>query len=138
MFDFAQHFTGKVDRVVSHQSKTKVVNSSITNVDVCSIASDQNHAFVNYLKVMNGVIMQTQTVELKKRLDESDAELLSLAISEIRSRFHSTSKEIIVPFALDVDTEDLRFAVPKQGEKRQLLDLSSKNALYYKKERLNH
>src|SRR5690606_11793900 len=119
------------------QSKSTVVNSSITNVDVFSIASDQSYAFVNYLKVMNGVIIQTQTVELKKRLDESDAELLSLAIPEGRSRFNSTSKEIIVPFALDIETDNLPFTVPKQGEKKNLLDLSFKNALYFKKERLN-
>src|SRR5690606_31487752 len=75
--------------------------------------------------------------ELKKRLDESETELLSLAISEIRSRFNSTSKEIIVPFALDVDTAALRFTVPKQGEKKKLLELSLKNALYFEKERLN-
>src|SRR5690606_5798571 len=86
---------------------------------------------------MNGVIIQTQTVELKKRLDESEAELLSLAIPEIRSRFHSTSKEIIVPFELDIDAGNLKFTVPKQGEKRNLLELSLKNALYFKKERLN-
>jgi len=136
-FEYAHHLKAKLDLLDRYQSKSTVVNSSITNVDVFSIASDQNHAFVNYLKVMNGVIIQTQTVELKKRLDESEAELLSLAISEIRGRFHSTSKEIIVPFALDVDTEDLRFTVPKQGEKRKLLELSLKNALYFKKERLN-
>src|SRR5690606_38737319 len=95
------------------------------------------HAFVNFLKVMNGVIIQTQTVELKKRLDESDGELLSLAIPEIRNRFNSTSKEIIVPFALDIESENLKFTVPKQGEKKNLLDLSLKNALYFKKERLS-
>ena len=136
-FEYAHHLKNKLDLLDRYQSKSTVVNSSITNVDVFSIASDQNHAFVNYLKVMNGVIIQTQTVELKKRLDESETELLSLAISEIRSRFNSTSKEIIVPFALDVDTEDLRFTVPKQGEKKKLLELSLKNALYFKKERLN-
>jgi len=136
-FEYAHHLKTKLDLLDRYQSKSTVVNSSITNVDVFSIASDQNHAFVNYLKVMNGVIIQTQTVELKKRLDESETELLSLAISEIRSRFNSTSREIIVPFALDVDTEDLRFTVPKQGEKKKLLELSLKNALYFKKERLN-
>lgn len=136
-FEYAHHLKSKLDLLDRYQSKSTVVNSSITNVDVFSIASDQSYAFVNYLKVMNGVIIQTQTVELKKRLDESDAELLSLAIPEIRSRFNSTSKEIIVPFALDIDAGNLRFTVPKQGEKRNLLELSLKNALYFKKERLN-
>ena len=136
-FEYAHLLKNKLDLLDRYQSKSTVVSSSITNVDVFSIASDQGHAFVNYLKVMNGVIIQTQTVELKKRLDESDSELLSLAIPEIRNRFHSTSREIIVPFAIDVETDNLKFTVPKQGEKKNLLDLSLKNALYFKKERLN-
>jgi len=136
-FEYAHHLKGKLDLLDRYQSKSTVVSSSITNVDVFSIASDQSYAFVNYLKVMNGVIIQTQTVELKKRLDESDAELLSLAIPEIRSRFNSTSKEIIVPFTLDIEADNLKFTVPKQGEKKNLLELSFKNALYFKKERLN-
>jgi len=136
-FEYAHHLKGKLDLLDRYQSKSTVVNSSITNVDVFSIASDQSHAFVNYLKVMNGVIIQTQTVALKKRLDESDTELLSLAIPEIRNRFNSTSKELIVPFAIDIEAGDLKFTVPKQGEKKSLLDLSLKNALYFKKERLN-
>jgi len=136
-FEYAHYLKNRLELLDRYQSKSTVVNSSITNVDVFSIASDQSYAFVNYLKVMNGVIIQTQTVELKKRLDESEAELLSLAIPEIRSRFHSTSKEIIVPFELDIDAGNLKFTVPKQGEKRNLLELSLKNALYFKKERLN-
>src|SRR5690606_12581969 len=136
-FEYAHFLKNKLDLLGRYQSKSTVVSSTITNVDVFSIASDRNYAFVNYLKVMNGVIIQTQTVELKKRLDETDAELLSLAIPEIRSRFNSTSREIIVPFTLDIDTDNLKFMVPKQGEKKNLLDLSFKNALYFKKERLN-
>ncbi|MBK1440189.1 excinuclease ABC subunit C [Parapedobacter sp. ISTM3] len=136
-FEYAHQLKSKLDLLDRYQSKSTVVNSSITNVDVFSIASDQSHAFVNYLKVMNGVIIQTQTVELRKRLDETDAELLSLAIPEIRSRFNSTSKEIIVPFAIGIKAEDLKFTIPKLGEKRSLLDLSLKNALYFKKERLD-
>ncbi|SEK18201.1 excinuclease ABC subunit UvrC [Parapedobacter koreensis] len=136
-FEYAHHLKSKLDLLDRYQSKSTVVNSSITNVDVFSIASDQGHAFVNYLKVMNGVIIQTQTVELKKRLDEADGELLSLAIPEIRSRFNSTSKEIIVPFAIGIKSEDIKFTIPKLGEKKNLLDLSLKNALYFKKERLD-
>ncbi len=136
-FEYAHFLKSKLDLLDRYQSKSTVVSASISNVDVFSIASDQGHAFVNYLKVMNGVIIQTQTVELKKRLDETDVELLSLAIPEIRNRFNSTSKEIIVPFAIDIDAEELRFTQPKQGEKKNLLELSLKNALYFKKERLN-
>jgi len=136
-FEYAHHLKSKLELLDRYQSKSTVVSSSITNVDVFSIASDQSYAFVNYLKVMNGVIIQTQTVEMKKRLDETDEELLSLAIPEIRSRFNSNSKEIIVPFDIDIEAENLRFTVPKQGEKKNLLDLSLKNVLYFKKERLN-
>jgi excinuclease ABC subunit C len=102
-----------------------------------SIASDERYAFVNYLKVMNGSIIQTQTIEIKKRLDETDEELLTIAITEFRTRFHSTSKEIIVPFDIILIDENLRFTVPKLGEKKKLLELSQKNVLFFKKEKLN-
>ncbi|WP_353184728.1 excinuclease ABC subunit UvrC [Parapedobacter lycopersici] len=136
-FEYAHQLKNKLDLLGRYQSKSTVVTSSITNVDVFSIASEQNYAFVNYLKVMNGVIIQTQTVEMKKRLDESDEELLSLAIPEIRSRFGSTSREIIVPFDIDIEASEFRFTVPKLGEKKKLLELSQKNVFYFKKERLN-
>ncbi|MGJ1388157.1 excinuclease ABC subunit UvrC [Sphingobacterium spiritivorum] len=138
-FELAHALKSKLDKLDYYQSKSTVVNSSITNVDVFSIASDQNYAFVNFLKVMNGVIIQTQTLEMKRRLDETDVELLSLAIPEIRNRFKSTSREIIVPFDMDIEGDDnIKFTVPKLGEKRKLLDLSLKNVAYFKKERLLH
>jgi hypothetical protein len=114
-----------------------VVNSAITNVDVVSIASDERYAFVNYLKVMNGTIIQTQTIEVKKQLDESDDEILTLAMLEFRTKFNSTSKEIIVPFEPSLEDESLKFTVPKLGEKKKLLELSQKNVLFFKKEKLN-
>lgn len=97
-----------------------MVNSAITNVDVVSIASDERYAFVNYLKVMNGTIIQTQTIEVKKQLDESDDEILTLAMLEFRTKFNSTSKEIIVPFEPSLEDESLKFTVPKLGEKKKL------------------
>lgn len=122
-----------------YQSRSTVVSASITNLDVFNIASDGNYAFVNYLKVMNGMIIQTQTIELRKRLDESEQELLALAIPEIRERFDSNSKEIVVPFPLDISgSDEIRFTVPKVGEKKKLLELSQKNVSYFKKERLLH
>lgn len=137
-FEQAHRIKNKLDLLDRYQSKSTVVNSSISDIDVFSIASDESYAFVNYLKVMNGVVIQTQTIELKRRLDESEAELLTLAIPEIRSRFSSTSPEIIVPFPLDIETDDkLKFTVPKVGEKKKLLDLSQKNVAYFKRERLN-
>lgn len=138
-FEKAHSFKMKLDKLDLYQSKSTVVNSSITNVDIFSIASDDSYAFVNYLKVMNGVIIQTQTVEMKRRLDETEQELLALAIPEIRDRFKSLSREIIVPFELDIQENDqIKFTVPKLGEKRKLLDLSLKNVAFFKKERLLH
>ncbi len=136
-FERAHKLKIKLDKLDNYQSKSTVVNSSISNVDVFSIASESNYAFVNFLRVVNGVIIQTQTVELKKRLDETDAELLAIAIPEIRSRYSRLSREIIVPFELDIEgNEQIKFVVPKLGEKRKLLDLSLKNVAYFKKERL--
>ncbi|MCY1505604.1 UvrABC system protein C [compost metagenome] len=136
-FETAHNYQKKLNFLENYQSKSTVVNSAITNIDVVSIASDERYAFVNYLKVMNGSIIQTQTIELKKRLDESDEELLSIAITEFRTKFHSTSKEIIVPFSLNLADEKLKFTVPKLGEKRKLLELSEKNVLFFRKEKLN-
>jgi excinuclease ABC subunit C len=136
-YELAHRLKRKFDLLENYQSKSTVVNSSITDVDVFSIASEEKIAFVNFLKVMNGTIIQTQTIELKKRLDESDEELLTLAIGEFRSRYNSDSKEIIVPFKIDLDDSALKFTIPKLGEKRKLLDLSQKNVQFFKKERID-
>ena len=136
-YEFAHRLKRKFELLENYQSKSTVVNSSITDVDVFCIASEEKYAFVNYLKVMNGTITQTQTIELKKRLDESDEELLTLAISEFRSRYDSHSKEIIVPFDIDLDDATIKFTVPKLGEKRKLLDLSHKNVQFFKKEKID-
>lgn len=136
-FEEAQRIKHNLELLSNYQSKSTVVSSSVSNVDVFSIASEDGIAFVNFLKVMNGAIIQTQTIELKKRLDESDQDLLSLAIPEFRSRFNSTSKEIVVPFDVGIESDDLKFNVPQRGEKKKLLELSQKNVLFFKKERLN-
>ena len=136
-FEYAHQYQRKLLVLEKYQSKSTVVNSSITNVDVVSIASDERYAFVNYLKIMNGSIIQTQTIEIKKRLDESDEELLTIAITEFRTKFNSTSKEIIVPFDIILEDASLKFTVPKLGEKKNLLDLSHKNVLFFKREKLN-
>ncbi|QHS55751.1 excinuclease ABC subunit C [Mucilaginibacter sp. 14171R-50] len=136
-FELAHRLKRKQDLLENYQSKSTVVNSSITDVDVFSIASEEKYAFVNFLKVMNGTITQTQTIELKKRLDETDEELLTIAITEFRTRYNSTSKEIIVPFEIDLDDTKLKFTVPKLGEKRKLLDLSQKNVMFFKKEKID-
>jgi excinuclease ABC subunit C len=136
-FEYAHQYQKKLLVLEKYQSKSTVVNSSITNVDVVNIASDERYAFVNYLKIMNGSIIQTQTIEIKKRLDETDEELLTIAITEFRTKFNSTSKEIIVPFDITLADENLKFTVPKLGEKKNLLDLSQKNVLFFKREKLN-
>ncbi|MEO8794869.1 MAG: excinuclease ABC subunit UvrC [Daejeonella sp.] len=136
-FELAHRLKRKYDLLENYQSKSTIVNSSISDVDVFGIATDEKHAFVNFLKVMNGTIIQTQTLEMKKRLDETDEELLTIAISEFRNRFNSHSKEIIVPFEIELDDPGIRFTVPKLGEKKKLLDLSLKNVAFFKRERLD-
>lgn len=137
-FETAHKLKRKFDLLDNYQSKSTVVNSSITDVDVFSIASEEKYAFVNFLKVMNGVIIQTQTIELKKQLDETDEELLSIAISEFRTRYNSQSKEVIVPFEMNVDEGSaIRFTVPKLGEKKKLLDLSEKNVQFFKRGKID-
>lgn len=136
-FELAHVYQQKLNVLEKYQSRSTVVNSAITNVDVVSIASDERYAFVNYLKVMNGSIIQAQTIEIKKRLDESDEELLSIAIAEFRMKFKSTSREIIVPFEIPLEDQNLKLIVPKLGEKKKLLELSEKNVLFFKKEKLN-
>ncbi|MBD1395457.1 excinuclease ABC subunit UvrC [Mucilaginibacter glaciei] len=136
-FEQAHRLKRKQDLLENYQSKSTVVNSSITDVDVFSIASEEKYAFVNFLKVMNGTITQTQTIELKKRLDETDEELLTIAITEFRTRYNSHSKEVIVPFDIDVEDASIKFTVPKLGEKRKLLDLSQKNVMFFKKEKID-
>jgi excinuclease ABC subunit C len=136
-FELAHHHQNKLLALEKYQSKSTVVNSAITNLDVVSIASDERYAFVNFLKVMNGSIIQTQTIEIKKRLDETDEELLTIAITEFRTKFKSTSKEVIVPFPISLIAENLKFTVPKLGEKKKLLELSEKNVIFFKREKLN-
>lgn len=136
-FEGAHALKQKLDLLSNYQSKSTIVSNTINDVDVFNIASEEGYAFVNFLKVMNGTVIQTQTIELKKRLDESDQELLSLAVQELRTRFNSTSNEIIVPFALDVESPNFKQTIPQLGDKKKLLDLSYKNVSFFKRERLD-
>ena len=135
-FEEAARYKRKLDSLENYQSKSTIVSGIMNDVDIFSIVSDERFAFINYLKVSNGIIIQTQTFEVKKKMEELDAELLSLAIAEVRDEYHSTSKEIIVPFELDWSDERITITVPKLGDRKKLLDLSLKNALYYKKDKL--
>ena len=117
-------------------SRSEVVSHTIDNVDVFSITSDEKMAYINYIHVSNGSINQSFTIEYKKKLDETDEELLQLGIIELRERFQSHSKEIIVPQEVNVELEGVKFTIPKLGDKRTLLDLSIMNGKQYKFDRL--
>ena len=136
-FENAQLLKQKIDSLEKYQSRSVVVSPTIEDVDVFSIISDESFGYVNYLKVINGAIVQAHTVEMKKKLDETNEELLLLAIAELRQRFHSETKEIIVPFTLEVVFPNVEFTIPQRGDKKKLLELSERNAEYYKKEKEN-
>jgi len=133
-FEEAQKIKTKIDHLANYQAKSTVVNPSITNVDVFSIISDESFAYVNFFKIVNGAIIQSHTIEIKKKLDEKDKDLLELAIVEIRQRFNSLSKEIYVPFTVSLGKE-IKVTVPKLGDKKRIVDLSVRNAKYYRQER---
>ncbi|SNS08783.1 Excinuclease ABC subunit C [Belliella buryatensis] len=134
-FEKAQRFKDKLDLLEKYQAKSMVVNPSIRDLDVFTIVTDEKLAFVNFLKIKNGSINLTKTVELKKKLDETESELLLTAIIRLRDQFNSESPEILVNIEFEEAVEGLNIAVPKIGDKRHLVDLSLKNAKYYKKEK---
>jgi excinuclease ABC subunit C len=135
-FEEAEEVKRKYLALNGFVSKSEVVSHTINNVDVFSITSDEKMAFINYIHVSNGSINQSFTIEYKKKLNETDEELLQLGIIELRERFKSDSKEIIVPEEVDVELEGVKFTVPKQGDKKTLLDLSIMNGKQYKFDRL--
>jgi len=134
-FENAQIIKEKILILEKFQSKSTVVSNTINDVDVFSISDDEKYAFVNFLKVVNGAIIQAHTVEVKKKLDETKEELLPRMIIEIREKVFSNSKEIIVPFKPDFQIEGLKFIVPKIGDKKQLLELSTRNVKYFHRDR---
>lgn len=135
-FETAQSIKEKIDLVKNYQVKSTVVNPAIKNVDVFTIISDESAAYVNFLRVNNGAIIQSHTLELKKKLDESDDELLESAIVEILNRFGNHSREIYLPFDLDLEIPNVKISVPQIGDKKRLLDLSERNAKYFRLEQL--
>ncbi len=135
-FEEAGTYKRKLELLENYQSKSTIVSYTINNVDVFNIVTEGKYAFVNYLKVANGIIIQTQTFELKKKLEETESQLLELAIAEVREQYKSTSREIIVPFDLDLEDDSIIFTVPKLGDKKKLLDLSLKNVMFYKREKI--
>ena len=133
-FEEAQQIKDKIEVLENYEVKTTIVNPNINNVDVFSIVSDDLYAYVNFLQISHGSIVRSHTLEIKKKLDEEDQDLLALAIVEIRQRFSSFSRELYVPF--EVTTEPgLKVTVPKMGDKKKILELSERNAKYFRQER---
>jgi len=133
-FEDAQKIKEKIEVLENYQSKSTIVNPKISNVDVFTIMSDESFGYVNFLQLSYGSIIRSHTLEIKKKLDETDQELLELAITEIRQRFNSNSKEIYVPFEVDLGDE-MKVTIPKLGDKKHILELSLRNAKYYRMER---
>lgn len=132
-FEEAQKIKEKLDLLSNYQAKSTIINPSINNVDVFTIISDETHGYANFLKISNGSIIQSHTTEIKKKLDETDKELLELFIVEIRQRFDSQSPEIYVPFKVDIG-ENIKVTIPKLGDKKRIVELSERNAKYYRQE----
>lgn len=132
-FEEAQRIKEKLQVLEKYQAKSTVVNPRIDNVDVFSIVTDESAGYVNYLQLSHGSIIRSHTMELKKKLDESDEELLELAVVEIRQRFNSQCREIYLPFRIDLG-EDIKVTVPKLGDKKKIVDLSLRNAKFFRQE----
>jgi|TARA_B110000238_G_scaffold164355_1_gene179264 excinuclease ABC subunit C len=132
-FEEAQKIKEKLVLLGNYQSKSTIINPSINNVDVFSLISDETHGYANFLKISNGSIIQSNTTEIKKKLDETDTELLELFIVEIRQRFNSQSPEIYVPFKVNIG-ENVKVTIPKLGDKKRIVELSERNAKYYRME----
>ena len=133
-FEEAQRIKDKIDVLEKYQSKSTVVNPKINNVDVFSVTSDESYGYVNFLQLSHGSIIRSHTIEMKKKLDESDEVLLALGVIEMRQRFNSQSKEIYVPFPINLGG-DLKVTVPKLGDKKAIVDLSLRNAKYFRQDR---
>ena len=135
-FEEAETVKQKYLLISNYAAKSEVVSHTIDNIDVLSISSDESNAYINYIHVSNGSINQSFTFEYKKKIDESDSELLCLGIVEMRNRFESNSKEIIIPFEIDMEMAGVTFTIPQRGDKKTLLDLSEMNCKQYRFDRL--
>jgi excinuclease ABC subunit C len=134
-FEEANIIKEKIDKLQKFQSKSTMVSSRIKNMDVCTVLEDAAVLYVNYLRILNGAVIQTHSMELRKRLDESKQELMLTAITEFRQRFESDAREIVVPFDPGMQIHQVRWIIPKRGERKELLDLSLRNLRYFKLER---
>ncbi len=134
-FEKAQKLKDKLDLLEKYQARSLITSPSINNLDVCTLVSDEKSAYVNYMRVKNGSLMTSKNVELKKKLDETDEELLLTALIRLQDQFQSDAEEVLLHLELSEPIDGLNVVVPKIGDKRKLVELSYKNALYYKKEK---
>ena len=134
-FEKAQELKVKLELLEKYQSRSSVVNPAIDNVDVFSVQTDEKSGYVNFLKIVNGAIIQSHTIELNKKLDESKEDLLLMGIAELRQRLSSDSKEIIIPFDIESEIPGVTFIVPQIGDKKRLIELSENNLRYYVREK---
>lgn len=133
-FEKAEMLRQKIDSLQSFQSKSTVVNPHLGNLDVATILTEGEHSFVNYMMVSNGSIIYARTIDIERKLEESEEEILSLAIARFRENYQSVAKEVIVPFEIDVTDDALKVTIPKAGDKKKLLDLSLKNASFFRED----
>jgi excinuclease ABC subunit C len=134
-FEQAEALRNKIEVLSAYQSKSAIVHPSITNTDVVNMISDEKNAYVHYFQMVNGAIINSQTLEIKKKIEETDEDMLLFAMLEFRNLFSSKSREILVPFTPEIALPDCEYVVPKIGDKKKLIDLCYKNALAYKQER---
>ncbi|QNR25923.1 excinuclease ABC subunit UvrC [Croceimicrobium hydrocarbonivorans] len=137
-FEEAQRLKEKFEIVDRYQAKSTVVNPGITNVDVFTVFSDAEFAYVNLLKIVDGAVLQSHTLELKKKLEESNSRILEMAIPELRQRFKSTAREIFVSHEVDLEIPEVKIHIPQRGDKRSLIELSLKNGRYFRLEKLKN
>ncbi len=134
-FEAAEKLKNRIDILSVYQGKSTVVHPSVTDTEVYNIISDEKNAYVHFFKINNGAIIHAQTIELRKKIEESDEELLLFAMLEFRQRFNSSSKDILVPFAPQIELPGSEYIIPKIGDKKHLMDLCYRNAMAYKQER---
>ncbi len=135
-FEEAQRLKERIEILERYKSKSTIVNPAIRDLEVYATAEDQKTVFVNFLKIINGAIIQAHTIEVIKKLNESEAQVLPMAIIDMRNKTRSKSKEILVPFKIDFPLDDVKVAVPKIGDKKKLVDLSERNAKYHLYEKM--
>ncbi len=131
-FEKAEVLRQKIESLQSFQSKSTVVNPHLGNLDVAAILSEEEHAFVNYMMVSNGSIIYARTIDIERKLDEEECDILSLAVARFREMYQSNAAEVIVPLNIDIAEADLKVTIPKAGDKKKLLDLSLKNAAFFR------